>query len=52
MIQIANVVKVQGTGELVAKNVFTLGGCTSIVDSHVIPKASEREMLMAVRASD
>lgn len=52
MIQIANVVKVQGTGELVAKNVFTLGGCTPIVDSHVIPKASEREMLMAVRASD
>ncbi|CAM9235239.1 unnamed protein product, partial [Sphacelaria rigidula] len=47
VIQIANVVKVQGTTELVVKNVFTLGGCTPIVDSHVIPKASEREMLMA-----
>lgn len=48
VIQIANVVKVQGTKEVVAKNVFTLGGCTPIVDSHVITNETEDEMLLKV----
>lgn len=50
VIQIANVVKVQGSKEIVAKNVFTLGGCTPIVDSHVITNQTEDEMLWAVRS--
>lgn len=49
MIQIANVVKVQGSDKVVAKNVFTLGGCTPIVDAHVITNETEDELLWAVR---
>lgn len=48
MIQIANVVKVQGSDEVVAKNVFTLGGCTPIVGAHVITNESEDELLWEV----
>lgn len=49
MIQIANVVKVQGSDEVVAKNVFTLGGCTPIVDAHVVTNETEDELLWEVR---
>lgn len=49
MIQIANVVKVQGSNEIVAKNVFTVGGCTPIVDAHVLTNDTEDDMLAAVR---
>ncbi|CAN0585199.1 unnamed protein product, partial [Ectocarpus sp. 12 AP-2014] len=45
VIQIANVVKVQGSDDVVAKNVFTLGGCTPIVGAHVISNATEDELL-------
>ncbi|CAM9288465.1 unnamed protein product [Ectocarpus sp. 8 AP-2014] len=45
VIQIANVVKVQGSEDVVAKNVFTLGGCTPIVGAHVISNATEDELL-------
>lgn len=48
VIQIANVVKVQGNKDVVVKNVFTLGGCTPIVDSHVITNETEDELLWAV----
>lgn len=48
MIQIANVVKVQGSDEVVAKNVFTLGGCTPIVGAHVITSETEDELLWEV----
>lgn len=50
VIQIANVVKVQGCEGVVAKNVFTLGGCTPIVDSHVITNETEDELLWKVTA--
>lgn len=49
MIQIANVVKIQGSDDVVAKNVFTLGGCTPIVDAHVITNETEDELLWEVR---
>lgn len=42
-------VKVQGSDEVVAKNVFTLGGCTPIVDAHVITNETEDELLWEVR---
>eukprot|EP00904_Undaria_pinnatifida_P011202 jgi/Undpi1/7211/HiC_scaffold_22.g09684.m1 len=45
VIQIANVVKVQGSDEVVAKNVFTLGGCTPIVDAHVVTNETEDDLL-------
>lgn len=48
VIQIANVVKVQGSDDVVAKNVFTLGGCTPIVGAHVISNATEDELLWEV----
>lgn len=48
VIQIANIVKVQGSDDVVAKNVFTLGGCTPIVDAHVITNHTEDEMLLEV----
>lgn len=48
VIQIANVVKVQGSDDVVAKNVFTLGGCTSIVGAHVITNDTEDELLWEV----
>lgn len=41
-------VKVQGSDEAVAKNVFTLGGCTPIVDAHVITNETEDELLWEV----
>lgn len=44
--------KVQGSDTVVAKNVFTLGGCTSIVDSHVITSETEDELLWKVRVVD
>lgn len=50
VIQIANVVKVQGCEGVVAKNVFTLGGCTPIVDAHVITNETEDELLWKVTA--
>lgn len=48
VIQIANVVKVQGGDELVAKNVFTLLGCAPIVDAHVITNKTEEGLLCEV----
>lgn len=48
VIQVANVVKVQGSDEVVAKNVFTLGGCTPIVGAHVITSETEDELLWEV----
>ncbi|CAN0420186.1 unnamed protein product, partial [Phaeothamnion confervicola] len=45
VIQIANVVTLQGTDEVVAKNVFTLGGCTPISGAHVVNSDSEADML-------
>ena len=48
VIQIANVVKVQGSDDVVAKNVFTLGGCTPIVGAHVITNDTEDELLWEV----
>lgn len=41
--------KVQGSDEVIAKNVFTLGGCTPIVDAHVITNETEDELLWEVR---
>lgn len=49
MIQIANIVKVQGSDDIVAKNVFTLGSCTPIVGAHVITNINEDDLLWEVR---
>lgn len=49
VIQIANEVKVQGSDDVVAKNVFTLGGCAPIVDAHVISNATEDDLLWEVK---
>ncbi|CAM9213746.1 unnamed protein product [Choristocarpus tenellus] len=46
VIQIANAVQAQGSGELMAKNIFTLGGCTPIVGAHVVTSETEDELLM------
>jgi len=45
VIQIANVVYVQGESTPVIKNVFTLGGCLTIVGAQVITSNSEDELL-------
>ena len=45
VIQIANMITVQGDTEPTVKNVFTLGGCLPIVGSQVINSDTEEEML-------
>ncbi|GAM19158.1 hypothetical protein SAMD00019534_023330 [Acytostelium subglobosum LB1] len=45
VIQIANVVKIQGEKEPFIRNVFTLKGCSSIVGAHVLPHDTEEKML-------
>ncbi len=45
VIQIANMVVVQGEQRPFIRNIFTLGSCAPIVGSHVIPYSDERKML-------
>lgn len=47
VIQIANIVKVHGEEEPIARNVFTLNSCAQIVGTEVISFNNEREMLKA-----
>jgi DNA polymerase delta subunit 1 len=47
VIQIANVVTVQGASSSIVRNVFTLGSCSPIVGAQVIACATEEEMLRA-----
>lgn len=49
VIQIANIVKIQGESEIFGRNVFTLHKCAPIVGSKVISFDSETEMLIAWR---
>ncbi|CAM9460494.1 unnamed protein product [Chrysoparadoxa australica] len=46
VIQIASSVKASGQEGLIAKNVFTLGGCSLIPGAHVVPSETEEEMLL------
>ena len=45
VIQISNVVNVQGEKQAFTQNVFTLGGCLPIVGAQVITSTTEHEML-------
>jgi DNA polymerase delta subunit 1 len=47
VIQIANVLSVQGQSTPIAKNVFTLGTCAPIVGAQIIACKTEQEMLSA-----
>lgn len=47
VIQIANIVKVHGESEPIARNVFTLNTCAQIVGTHVRSFKNERELLKA-----
>ncbi|KAM3572568.1 hypothetical protein VYU27_005410, partial [Nannochloropsis oceanica] len=50
VIQIANVVTVQGTSEPVLQNVFTLRGCLPIVGAQVLTHDTEEDLLVGWRA--
>ncbi|ORY41158.1 hypothetical protein LY90DRAFT_661817 [Neocallimastix californiae] len=45
VIQIANVVTIQGESKPFIKNIFTLNTCSPIIGSHVIPNKTEEELL-------
>ena len=47
VIQIANLVSVQGEDEPVAKNVFTLKGCSSIAGTQILSFDDEKDLLSA-----
>ena len=47
VIQIANIVKVHGESEPIARNVFTLNSCAQIVGTHVMPFKKETDLLKA-----
>ena len=49
VIQIANIVKIQGQSEIFVRNVFTLQKCAPIVGSKVLSYDKEEEMLRAWR---
>lgn len=46
VIQIANIITIQGESKPIVRNVFTLGGCSHIVGADTISFESEDEMLM------
>ena len=47
VIQIANVVTLQGSSSSIIRNVFTLGSCSPIVGAQVLPHDREEDMLAA-----
>jgi len=49
VIQIGNVCKIAGTEEIIARNIFTLGGCSEIADADVFSFKNEAAMLQAWR---
>ncbi|CAG9334215.1 unnamed protein product [Blepharisma stoltei] len=46
IIQIGNVCKIPGTDNVIARNIFTLGGCADIADAKVFSYDKEEDMLM------
>lgn len=49
VIQIANIVSVQGQSVPIAKNVFCLHSCSNVAGAQVLSFDTEREMLVAWR---
>ena len=49
VIQISNVVQLQGAKEPIVKNVFTLRGCLPIVGAQIIPSDTEAGLLLKWR---